>query len=200
MRSLLDRKGFLTGQIQQLQEQTEENHIQRLQELKDVQDILDEAYIEMQGLVWNHYARYWRVLEERTTELARLFGVKDVERVSFGFGDHFDLSVRQGGKPIRFRYMEASERLRLKLALHIAMLIMRTTDGIGRHPGLLIIDAPGGAEMDEQHFQSILQGFVTVKEQLGDQVQLLIASTREAIISVSEAGRFERHEQGASIF
>jgi len=200
MRSLYDQRGFLSGQLRQLQEQTEENHTQYLQELKDMQDILDEAYIEMQGVVWNHYARYWHVLEERTTELAKLFGVKDVELVSFGFGDHFDLSVRQGGKPIRFRYMEASERLRLKLALHIAMLIMRTTDGIGRHPGLLIIDAPGSAEMDEHHFQSILQGIITVKEQLGDQVQLLIASTREAMMSIGDAGRFEQYESGASIF
>jgi hypothetical protein len=200
MRNLLDRRGFLTGQLQQLQEQTEENHTQRLQELENTQDILEQAYIEMQGLVWSHYARHWNVLQERTTKLAKLFGIKDIEHVSFELPQRFDLVVRQGGKLIRFQDMEISEKVRLKLALHIAVLIMRTTDGIGRHPGLLIIDAPGSAEMDEHHFQSILQGFVTVKEQLGDQVQVLIASTREAMMSIADAGRFEQYESGASIF
>ena len=200
MRDLLNKRGYIHGQLQQLNEQIEEVHSQMLEHLKETQDILEVAVTEMQALIWQYNSSNWSQLEKRTTELAKLFGVNDLEAVSFQLGNRFDLSIKQGGNFIHFRDMEASEMLRLKLAFHLAMLLVRTIDGIGRHPGLLIIDAPGGAEMDEQHFNSILQGFLDVKEQLGSQAQLLIASTKETIASLCEPRCCEQLKDGEGIF
>lgn len=198
VRELLDRRGYLNGQLQQLREQTEEVHSQQLTQLKTAQDILEVALIEMRGLIWQHAAHQWNQLQERTTQLARLFGITDLEHVSFSISERFNLFIKQGGNTILFREMEASEMLRLKLAFHLALLLLHVTDGIGYHPGLLIVDAPGGAEMDDHHFQNILQGFLNAKSQLGDQAQILIASTKASLTSICDA--VEQRAEDTSLF
>ena len=54
--------------------------------------------------------------------------------------------------------------------------------------------------MDEQNFGKILQGFFSIKEQLGDQVQILIASTRDELAAVCETEHLEQREEGVAIF
>lgn len=198
VRELIDRQGYFNGQLQQLREQTEEEHSQQLVQLKATQDILDVALIEMRALIWQRSADQWNKLQERTAQLARLFGITDLEHISFSLGERFNLFIRQGGNAILFREMEASEMLRLKLAFHLALLLLHVTEGMGYHPGVLIIDAPGGAEMDEQHFQNILQGFSNAKSQLRDQAQILIASTKGSLVSICDS--VEQREEDTPLF
>lgn len=177
-----------------------EVHSERLKDLKDTHEIFEIALTEMQALIWIKYATHWNTLETRTTELAKLFGITDLECISFRFGESFDLFVKQGGRFNRYRNMEASEMLRLKLAFHLAMLVVSTTNGIGRHPGLLIVDAPGGAEMDEKHLQHILEGFSDIRQQIGAEMQVLIASTKESIASISEPACLDQALANNSLF
>ena len=80
------------------------------------------------------------------------------------------------------------------------MLMVSISDGMGRHPGLLIIDAPGGAEMDEKHFQQILQGFSDIHEQIGTEIQLLIASTKESMASICKPDCLEHLQDKEVLF
>jgi hypothetical protein len=198
IRELIDRQGYLKGQLEQLQTQTKDAHNQVVESLKDAYTVFHTALVEMRRILWQQYDRHWRILEKHTTELAKLFGVTDLDQVSFQ--ERFGMAVRQGGNIISFRDLEMSERLRLKLAFHLALLIARTVDGVGRHPGVLIIDAPGNAEMDEQHFQCILQGFSRVKEQLGDQIQIFIASTKPTLASVCDDACLEIKHGNEALF
>jgi len=198
IRELVDKKGYLRGQIQQLRVLLEESHTQKLKELKDKVDIFDMAYLQLQAVVIRHHSNQLKSLAEQTTKMALLFGVSNLE--SIFFNNQLDMMIRQAGRNIRFGNMETSEMLRLKIAFHLALLVLRTIDHVGRHPGLLIVDAPGSGEMDEQHFSKILQGFSKIKELLSDQVQILIASTREELATVCEGDRLECLSEGKSIF
>jgi hypothetical protein len=189
---------YLRGQIQQLRVLLEESHTQKLKELKDKVDIFDMAYLQLQAVVIRHHSNQLKSLAEQTTKMALLFGVSNLE--SIFFNNQLDMMIRQAGRNIRFGNMETSEMLRLKIAFHLALLVLRTIDHVGRHPGLLIVDAPGSGEMDEQHFSKILQGFSKIKELLSDQVQILIASTREELATVCEGDRLECLSEGKSIF
>lgn len=198
VRTLIDQQGYLKGQLEQLRTQTKEVHEQNVESLKNTHTVFYAALAEMRRMLWLQYNHHWRALESHTTELATLFGVTDLDQVLFQ--ERSGMEIRQGGNIIRFRDLEMSERLRLKLAFHLALLIARTIDGIGRHPGILIIDAPGNAEMDEQHFQSILQGLSRVKDQLGDQIQIFIASTKPALASVCNEVGLEIKQEGGTLF
>src|SRR5690242_19439791 len=52
VREFIDRRGYLSGQLQQLREQTEDVHSEQLTQLKATQDILDVALIEMRARIW----------------------------------------------------------------------------------------------------------------------------------------------------
>ncbi len=96
--------------------------------------------------------------------------------------------------------MEASELLRLKIAFHLALLTLRVRDAIGRHPAVLILDAPGGAEVDPYNFAAIVQGIKDTLDQLGSQVQILIASTNEALVEVWGADRVDYRAEQEPLF
>ena len=198
IRELVDKKGYIRGQIQQLRALLEESHTQKLKELEDKAEIFDTAYLQLQTAVIRHHSKLLKSLTEQTTKMAILFGVPNLEHVFFT--DQLDMKIRQAGRDIRFGNMETSEMLRLKIAFHLALLILRTVDHVGRHPGVLIVDAPGSGEMDEQRFNMIMQGFLKIKEQLNDQVQILIASTKEELAIICERDRLERRSEGKSIF
>ena len=200
MRNHIERYGRLQGRLQQLQGQTMEVRSENLQQLEYTVEILEAAGTQMQARLWQRYAAHWNMLQKHTAEFAKLFGIPDLGLISFQFKEHFDLCVKQGGKLIRYRDMEASEMLRLKLAFHLALLVVSTTSEIGRHPGILIIDAPGGAEMDEQHFQRILKGFSRCKDQIDKEFQILIASTKESIASVCEPAQVEKLNGATTFF
>jgi hypothetical protein len=198
IRELVDKKGYIRGQIQQLRALLEESHTQKLRELKNKADIFDTAFLQLQASVIKQHRDLLESLEEQTTQWAVLFGVPYLERVLFN--NQLDMVIRQAGRSIRFNNMETSEMLRIKIAFHLTLLVLRIANHVGRHPGLLIVDAPGSGEMDEQRFDKILQGFLKIKSQLGNQVQILIASTREELASVCEANQLEYLSEGKTLF
>lgn len=198
MRNLLDRQGYLRGQLDQLQEQTEESQARRLRDLRNRRDVLNAALSQFQSGISQQHKDMLEMLETQTASLARSFGVRNLEQIIFN--ERFAIFVKQAGKTVQFQKMDIGEALRLKIAFHLALLNLRVNEGLGRHPAFLIIDAPGGAEMDEQHFGAILKGFADVKNQLGDQVQILVASTKEELVDICEADRIEYKRGNEVIF
>jgi predicted nuclease with TOPRIM domain len=197
LRSLLDRQGYLRGQLEQLQEQTEESQAERLRDLQQRRDVLRAAHLQLQAGITLQHRAVFEMLESRTAEMAAGFGVRNLERVFF---KAFDMFAVQSGKSIRFQDMDSGEALRLKIAFHLTLLTLRVSEELGRHPSLLIIDAPASAEMDEQHFGAILEGFRDVVSQLGDQLQILIATTKDDLIDVCGRDRVDYRPHGETFF
>jgi ABC-type molybdenum transport system ATPase subunit/photorepair protein PhrA len=110
------------------------------------------------------------------------------------------MSVKQSGRLVQFSRMDPGERLRLKLAFHLALLSLAAQRELGRHPGLLIIDAPASSEMDDLHFSAIVKRLGEIGQSLGERVQILIASARDDLAEICSDDHMERKRGGEVLF
>jgi hypothetical protein len=107
--------------------------------------------------------------------LARRFGIPNLEEARPKL--NAQLQVKVGGAESSFGKRPPGEQLRLRMATVVALLRIGAKRGIGRHPGLLLIDSPGAEEMVEQNVGSILDELSSVCEELDD-LQLICATAR----------------------
>jgi hypothetical protein len=198
LRTLLNRRGFLRGQLEQLKDQTSDTHQEYLRDLKHRAEILYRASVQLQSAVLEHHDAILRLLEIHTTALAKSFRVPNLEAVSLT--KNLELFVTQAGRRDRFADMNLGEQLRLKIAFHLALLTLRVAHGLGRHPAFLIVDSPGGGELDDQRINEIMTGFVGVRNSLGNQIQILIASAKDALAEACEPDKLDRREIGEKLF
>ena len=87
--------------------------------------------------------------------VAHRFGFTQLEEASPKL--NATLAMRVAGKNSSFGRRSPGEKLRLKLAMVIALLRVGERLGIGRHPGLLLVDSPGGEEMVELDVGNVLK-------------------------------------------
>lgn len=103
------------------------------------------------------------------TDLAQRLGFVELDRADFQGNTH--LPVTRGGKPnVAFGKLTEGEKLRLKIAVIIALLRAGHEAGIGRHPGLLLIDSIGREEMNVADVRQLLVELVRVAAATGLQV------------------------------
>jgi hypothetical protein len=198
LQDLLGKQGYLKGRLEQLQQNTEESQSQHLNSLKANLEVLDTALGLLRSEVLRQHEEILGQLEALTTDLAKSFGVPNLEKV--WFDKNFNMFVSQSGCELPFGEMDQSERLRLKIAFHLALLTIRTQSNLGQHPAFLIIDAPGSAEMDAQHFHEILQGLFNIKDEFGNKVQILIASTKDDLVEICGENYVDYRKEGEAFF
>ena len=87
------------------------------------------------------------------------------------------LAMRVGGTDSSFGRRQPGEKLRLKLAMVIALLRVGERLGIGRHPGLLLVDSPGGEEMVELDVGHVLKELDDLCKEI-PQLQIVCATAR----------------------
>jgi hypothetical protein len=200
LRKLIQNQGYLKGRLDELQEQTVEFQEKKLAGLKNQKDVLRGALDQIQLVLKRDNQSLLSNLTARTLEYARMFGVPNLEAIDFD--NEFSMTIKQGGEVESFRDTETSEALRIKIAFHLALLNLRFRDKQGRHPGLLIIDAPGSGEMDDYYLGEMLTNLAAIETQFDGKVQILIASTREEIIALcnNDPRRVEVQEGDDPIF
>ncbi|MEV4835921.1 hypothetical protein AB0K05_15450 [Nonomuraea sp. NPDC049486] len=84
-------------------------------------------------------------LNRQIVTLARDFGVPNLDSVDLKRNGH--LNAKKGGKSTSFDRFQPGERLRVRIAMVIAMLRVSTQRGVPAHPGLVLIDAIGSEEV-----------------------------------------------------
>jgi hypothetical protein len=114
-------------------------------------------------------------LGRRIVELGKAFGIENLEGARPDLAAH--LRLRIGQAEASFSSRTGGERLRLRLATVIALLRIGNEAGVGRHPGLLLIDSPGGEEMVDEDVAAILRELTAVPEQMPE-LQLIVATAR----------------------
>lgn len=97
----------------------------------------------------------FRKLNTSIVSLARDFGITGLTQVELS--GNASMKIMKGGASGTFGGAERGEKLRLKLATAIALVKLARTDGIGLHPGLLIVDSPGAEEINDDDFDTMLQ-------------------------------------------
>ncbi|MHB8626221.1 MAG: ATP-binding protein [Aggregatilineales bacterium] len=193
---LLMRKGQIDGQLAQLRrnaaeldaEQEEVETAARWQLiLQTAADLADQSAYELN-------ARLFDRLGELTTTLATQFGVPDLTRVEID--DKRYVRLWQGGVAIIHNDLARSERVKFKVAFHLALMLLHVRDGLGRHPGLLIIDTPGTAEVNEADFVAIIKDIASLHDSYGEHLQLLVATARPEALQYLPSGAAATPETG----
>ncbi len=71
------------------------------------------------------------------------------------------------------KIMNPGERYRAKLALFLAMMRLGCEAGVGRHPGFLLLDQLGAAEMVPEDLQKAAAALRKVEQEFSDRVQII---------------------------
>jgi len=113
-------------------------------------------------------------VSEEVTRLAKSLGIRDVESVTLKRNAHVE--VVKGGSLSKWKDLSPGEKLRLRIATVIALSRGAKSLGMGRHPGLLLIDSPGREEVQPEHLEEIIAELVNLTNEYPD-YQMFIAMT-----------------------
>lgn len=122
------------------------------------------------------------LLEEVSQEIARLvrsFGADNITGVSLKGNANMD--VHKGGTKSGYGKVTNGEKLRLKLATAIALIAHGHRAGVGRHPGLLLIDSPAAEEIPVDDLRIMVEAMRGAAEQAS--MQILVATTHGPLLS-----------------
>jgi hypothetical protein len=137
-------------------------------------------------------------VENDIVTMGRSLGLSMLERVKLG--TNATLTVYKGGQPHPYGSVTEGEQLRLKIVTAIALLHHGIRSGIGRHPGLLIIDSPGAEEVDSGNLQLMLRDLVTLTDTAPD-LQVIIATARgEEVASIIPEGHLRMASAGQRLW
>ncbi|WP_435204938.1 hypothetical protein [Micromonospora sp. bgisy143] len=87
-------------------------------------------------------------LNKEIVEAARRFGMTDLDRVKIDRAARLQV-FKVGGPREWFSNQSNGERLRLRIAVVVALLRVGTQFGLATHPGLLLVDSPKAEEVQD---------------------------------------------------
>lgn len=112
-------------------------------------------------------------VSKRIVEYARRFGMENLEDAKLAGNVH--LQLVKGGERTSYSKVTDGEKLRLKVATVLAMISVAEARGIGRHPGLLMIDSPGAHEVVAKDLEALVAGLDEVSREF-KHLQVFIAA------------------------
>lgn len=135
------------------------------------------------------------LLEDVSTRLvqyAKAFGMENLSDATLkGNGN---LSLTKAGATTSYSRVTEGEKLRLKVATVLAMIEIAEDRGIGRHPGLLMIDSPAAQEVSPEDVDHLVTGLQDVSGKLPHMQVFIAGITSKAITDHIP----ESHRQQAS--
>lgn len=142
-------------------------------------DITDNESAVLKAIVAETELRSKTVRDEFLKEVS-----KSLLRYAKSFGMHSlskahlrgnaSLVLIKGGADTSFSKVTKGERLRLKVATVLAMIQVGEERGIGRHPGLIMIDSPAAQEIAPEDLRGLLSGLQMVRKEL-PHLQIFVA-------------------------
>lgn len=116
---------------------------------------------------------------ELVCNLIRRLGMTDVEKVVLKRNAHVEIT--KGGTTSNFMKLSAGERLRVRIATVIALLQAAEQYGMGRHPGLIIIDSPASEEMADANVEEMLGALSELSKTVSVQLFVAFKGTKRAL-------------------
>jgi hypothetical protein len=176
-RALIDRITRLEGAVAALESVRTP---QAREDNDDVRTVLDAAV----GLLTDEQAAtsddLFGELNAGIADLARSFGFRNLDRVAADRAGRLQV-YKTGGPREWFRTQSPGERLRLRIAVIVALLRIGHRHGIATHPGLLMIDSPRSEEVQDDDAVALL----TALEQLCVDMpglQILVTTADETLV------------------
>ncbi|CAN7356107.1 hypothetical protein LJR221_002037 [Agrobacterium tumefaciens] len=149
----------LSAQIEELEKMVSDEPVVEVDDIK----LLDVAVNATKDMYDDEQQSVLGKVSDLTAEFARAFGLDDLKSVKLKGNTHMDVHTKGGKK--NFGECTAGERMRLKLAATLALIQVAEESGIGRHPGVLLVDSVGSHEVVNENVVAIVTGLA--KLQLG---------------------------------
>ena len=148
-------------------------------------EILRAAEREARNRVKDQSAEVMEKINGAILDLAQRFGLENLQDVQLDFGAR--LKLTKGGVDDWFSKQTPGEKLRLRIAVIVALLRVAHSNGKGRHPGLLLIDSIGAEETEPADLSSFMQELRDVADETG--IEIIVASARPEILKHVPAGQ-----------
>ena len=102
------------------------------------------------------------------------------------------LKLTKGGEETSYSKVTEGEKLRLKVATVLAMISVGEKKGVGRYPGLLMIDSPGAQEVASKDLEQLISGLEDLSNEL-EHIQVIVASiSSDAILNHVDESRLKQ--------
>lgn len=124
-------------------------------------------------------AELFQDLEGEVVAVAQRFGFRGLQTISIR-GNAINVTV--SGSTSGFSKQTAGQKLRLRIALVIAMMRMAARSGYGNHPGVLFIDSPGSEELSDADLVAMIAEIGQVAIETLN-LQIFLASARNDILA-----------------
>ncbi|MFF8772413.1 hypothetical protein [Kitasatospora sp. NPDC015120] len=118
-------------------------------------------------------AKLFEEINDEITSLATRFGVPSLEAVSIDRAARLQI-FPVGSAPEWFNRQAPGAKLRLRIAVAIALLRIGRRNGVSTHPGLLLIDSPKSEEMQSDHAHQLFRELAKVAAD--SELQVLITT------------------------
>ena len=149
-------------------------------------EILEAAEKEARERVRDESAEAMEQINRAVLDLARRFGFENLQGVQLDSAAR--LKLKKGGVDDWFSKQTPGEKLRLRIAVIVALLRVAHQSKRGRHPGLLLIDSIGAEETEPGDLASFMRELRNVAGETG--IEIIVASARPEILEhVPEGNR-----------
>jgi hypothetical protein len=136
--------------------------------------VIAAALAEADQRVKDGFAAIMSELNAEILTLGQRFGIDALQSVEINRATH--LKIRKGDADTNYSSCTPGERLRLRLAVVIAMLRVADQHQVGRHPGLLMIDSLGAEETEASNLGQFMEALAEVTNELG--IETITTSAR----------------------
>lgn len=128
-------------------------------------------------------------LNEEILTLGKKFGIANLESVELD--RRGGMKVTTAGVEDRFSQLTGGERLRLRVAVVVALLRIGHRSGVGSHPGLILLDSPGSDELTVENEATLLRELDSLK---------LEHVTLQVVVASAEPGAVIGHIDDSQVF
>ncbi|CAL8475597.1 hypothetical protein [Caballeronia sp. S22] len=160
--------------------------------------VLDAAEKRTRAVIDGLQTEILRDVGDAIERLSTRFGVRNLTQATLNSQGH--LKLIQGAADTSFSRLTKGERLRVKIAAALAAVEVARARGLGRHPGLLLLDSPGAEEVIDADFHEMLANVSRVAHEMGG-VQVFIGTIYRPELDDVVPLSHRRHARGeASLF
>lgn len=123
-------------------------------------------------------AQLFRELDAEIFAIGRKLGIDNLDAVELNRNG--GMRVVTAGVEESFKNLSGGERVRLRVAVVVALLRVGHRSGVGSHPGLVLLDSPGD-ELTVEAEATLLRELDSLKDELPT-LQVLVASDEPAAV------------------
>jgi len=142
-------------------------------------DLLEAAIRATKKLYEDEQENVLGRVSVKLAEFARAFGLTDLVSARLAGNTRLDVVMKGGTKT--FTGCTDGEKTRLKIAAALALIHVAEESGIGRHPGVLLIDSVGSHEVINEDVSEIVTGLAGLTAVLPS-IQIFLAGIKNDAI------------------